>query len=100
MNFKKRRSINLSYNKQGLIYFTCINYGDQPEHIRRKIYELCEEVGGEYSKALFTLLTRSKSVLQISLEFYVSETKLYMLRKQFYEAWSRYMYEPERGKCS
>ena len=87
VTFKKKRSIDLSYNKQGLIYFTCLNYNEQLPVIREKINRLCDEVGGVYSKALFELMTRSKSVLQISMEYYISETKLYVLRKEFYEKW-------------
>jgi len=50
--FKKRRGIHIPYNKQGLIYFTCMNVADMPEDIQQKILNLCIEVGGADYKAL------------------------------------------------
>lgn len=86
--FKKRRGIHIPYNKQGLIYFTCMNIKDMPEEIQQKILNLCIEVSGEHYQALYEVLTNdSKSVLSVSLEYYISETQLYHYRKKFYEAW-------------
>lgn len=85
--FKKRRGIKLSYAKQGLIYFTCLNYRDLPEDMQRKILNLCIEVGGEYYGALFALMASGESVTKVSMEYYVGETLLYRLRRTFYETW-------------
>ena len=86
--FKKRRGIKLPYNKQGLIYFTCVNHRDMPEHIQDKIADLCDEVGGEYSEALYKVVTDSnRSVRSLAIEYHTSERTLYRCRKKFYEAW-------------
>lgn len=86
--FKKRRGIHIPYNKQGLIYFTCMNVREMPEDIQQKILILCVEVGKEDYKALYEVLTNdNKSVLSISLEYFLSEKRLYRLRKEFYEKW-------------
>lgn len=86
--FKKRRGIHIPYNKQGLIYFTCMNVREMPEDIQQKILNLCVEVGKEDYKALYEVLTNdNKSVLSISLEYFLSEKRLYRLRKEFYEKW-------------
>ena len=86
--FKKRRGIHIPYNKQGLIYFTCMNVKDMPEEIQRKILSLCIEIGKEDYQALYEVLTNdSKSILSISLEYYLNEKKLYRMRKEFYEKW-------------
>lgn len=86
--FKKRRGIHIPYNKQGLIYFTCMNVRSMPEDIQQKILNLCIEVGKEDYKALYEVLTNdNKSVLSISLEYFLSEKRLYRLRKEFYEKW-------------
>lgn len=86
--FKKRRGIHIPYNKQGLIYFTCMNIKDMPEDVQQKILNLCVEVGKEDYKALYEVLTNdNKSVLSVSLEYFLSEKKLYRLRKEFYEKW-------------
>ena len=86
--FKKRRGIHIPYNRQGLIYFVCVNVRDMPEDIQQKILNLCLEVGGEDYKALYEVVTNdSKSILSISLEYFISEKKLYRMRKEFYEKW-------------
>ena len=86
--FKKRRGIKIPYNKQGLIYFTCVNHKDMPEHIEEKIKSLCDEVGKEYSQVLFKVVTDStRSVRSLALEYHISERQLYHYRKKFYESW-------------
>lgn len=86
--FKKRRGIHIPYNQQGLIYFVCMNIRDMPEHIQHKILNLCIEIGQEDYRALYEVLTNdNKSILSISLEYFISEKKLYRLRKEFYEKW-------------
>lgn len=86
--FKKRRGINVSYNKQGLIYFICMNIEDMPEDVQKKIRDLCTLVGREHSDALYALLTDdSKNIHGVAMDFYISETQLYQMRKNFYERW-------------
>ena len=86
--FKKRRGIHIPYNKQGLIYFTCVNHKDMPAHIQNKIVRLCNEVGKEYSEVLYKVVTDSnKSIRALAMEYHISETQLYHYRKRFYEAW-------------
>lgn len=86
--FKKRRGIHIPYNKQGLIYFTCMNVKDMPEDIQRKILNLCIEVGGQHYRALYTMLTDdSKNIHGVAMDFHISETQLYLYRKNFYEKW-------------
>ncbi|MBQ8637136.1 MAG: hypothetical protein IJ423_05615 [Clostridia bacterium] len=86
--FRKRRGIHIPYNKQGLIYFTCVNVKDMPQEVQQKILNLCIEVGKEDYKALYEVVTNDKkSVLSISLEYFINEKRLYKLRKEFYEKW-------------
>ena len=86
--FKKRRGIKLHYNKQGLIYFICVNHKDMPEHIEKKIKRLCEEIGKEHSDVLYEMVTNSsKSIRSLALQYHISEMSLYRYRKKFYENW-------------
>lgn len=86
--FKKRRGIRLSYNRQGLIYFVCVNIKDMPEDIQERVLNLCIEVGGEHHKALYTLLTDDcRNVHGVAMQYHISETQLYLYRKKFYESW-------------
>lgn len=86
--FKKRRGIHIPYNKQGLIYFTCMNIGDMPEDVKEKILRLCIEVSGQHYQALYALLTDdTKSIHGVAMDFNICETQLYLYRKRFYENW-------------
>lgn len=86
--FKKRRGIKLPYNKQGLIYFTCMNVADMPEKTQERIKQLCVEIGKEHSEVLYQVMTNSnKSIRSLALEYHISETQLYHYRKKFYENW-------------
>lgn len=88
--FRKLRGLRLPYNVQGYIYFTCANYRQQSKEIKNKIRALCEQTGGQYSDALFDVLTKAGqySVERIAMEHYVSPETLYRLRRKFYEAWA------------
>lgn len=88
MTFKKRRGIHLPYNKQGLIYFTCVNAEDMPDEINNKIVRICNEVGKEYSDVLYRVMTDSnRSIRSLAMEYHISESQLYDYRRKFYEAW-------------
>ena len=86
--FRKRRGIKLPYNKQGLIYFTCMNIKSLPEAEQKRIADLCREVAGEHAEALYTLVTDdTKNIYAVAMQHYVSESLLYLYRKRFYERW-------------
>lgn len=88
--FRKFKGIKLPYNKQGLIYFTCMNAKDMPEDVQSKILNLCIEVGKENYKALYALLTdNSKNIHGVAMDYFVSESQLYRIRKKFYEQWGK-----------
>lgn len=87
MSFKKMRSVNLSYNKQGDIYFILHNYADQPEEVRQKIDALCGVVGKYHYRALFRALTTDEPLNRIAREFYISAPQLYRLKSKFYNVW-------------
>ena len=91
--FRKRKGIHIPYNKQGLIYFTCMNFKDMPQETKSLISELCDKIGKEDSRALYEVLTNDrKSVLSVSLEYHITEKKLYRMRKEFYEAWESFQF--------
>nr|DAE00019.1 MAG TPA: hypothetical protein [Siphoviridae sp. ctiMP24] len=90
MPFKKMRSVNLSYNKQGEIYFILHNYADQPDEVRQKIDSLCGTVGKYNHRALFRVLTTDEPINRIAREHYISARQLYYLKSSFYNAWHTY----------
>jgi hypothetical protein len=85
--FKKMRSINLPYQEQGEIYFTCLNYSSKPETVQRNIDSLCAACGGDYRDALFETVTTNQSIDAVALKHNLSPSMLYRLRKNFYETW-------------
>lgn len=87
MSFKKIRSVSLPEEKQGLIRYTCLTYRDQPEHVQRKIRRLCQTHGGQYGAAVWEVMCTKESIVSISMRHHVSESSLYRMRKDFFEAW-------------
>ena len=86
------RGVDVPPDKQGLLFFTCRNYINLSEDVRRRIDELCWKIskGDEsYRAALFDLLTTHESVTSISMRHCVGQTTIYRLRKEFYEEWYR-----------
>ena len=81
----------MSYAAQQVIFITCQRYAYQSQRIREKIRRLCAEAScGDPADfaALFAVLTEQRSVRRIAIEHYVSETKLYDMRRRFYMAWA------------
>lgn len=65
-----------------------MNVKDMPEDVQRKVLNLCIEVGGQHYRALYTMLTDdSKNIHGVAMDFHISETQLYLYRKNFYEKW-------------
>ena len=90
--FRRRKGIKMSYKKQGLIFFTLLNYDNLARDLKSRIDELCQEIGGEDSEALFEVLTTDsdiKTVEAIARDHYTSEKKLYGLRAEFYKRFER-----------
>lgn len=87
MGFKKLRGVDLPEEKQGLVRYICLNCDSQPKRIQDKIQRLCDDVGGAYGAALREVMCGKKSITAISREYFVSESTLYRMRKEFYEKW-------------
>lgn len=88
--FRKLRGVDVDVVRQGLIFFTCLDYKRQPKKIRDKIDRLCDKCGGGYSAALKDLVTTppwEMGVTCCAMRHHVSESTLYRIRKAFYEAW-------------
>lgn len=56
--YRYKRSIPLSYERQGQLYFWMLQYRDLPPHEQQIIREVCAAVGGdEYAPALLEFVT-------------------------------------------
>ncbi len=87
MAYKKLSGVKLPKKKQMLVRAICLNYRDRPKWEQKKIKRLCDECAGAYSAALFELMTTEKGAVQISLAHNISQSRLYDLRRDFYESW-------------
>ena len=85
--FKNSEFIPLPYDKQGLIYFTCHNYADQPQEVKRKIADLCKQCGGAHSQELFEFMTSNVTRQALCDRYHIDQTVLYRARKKLYKAW-------------
>ena len=66
-----------------------MNVKKMPVEVQNKILNLCIEVAGQDYKALYEVMTNdNKSILSISLEYFINEKRLYKMRKEFYEKWN------------
>ena len=83
--FRFKRSVPVSYDWQGLIYFYSRLYDHLPEKHREKIRNLCEEAGMEYSKALFVLVTTSLSMTAVCDRYYLSQSTLQRAVRRYYK---------------
>ena len=88
MRFRKYRGMQLTYEQQGMIFFTCRNYARLPREQQKKIIRLCQQAGRNNPYALFLLLTTNRSVQSLMAQFKLaSETTLYEARNTFYRLW-------------
>ena len=84
MPFRYRTSIPLSYEQQGYVYFSSLLYSRQPEGFRRKVDDLCRQVGGIYWRALLEFVTTKNSATDICRRHAVSRSVLYRLVGAYY----------------
>lgn len=85
--FRYRKSRDLKYNEQGLIYFVCRNFKRMPGKVKAEIRAGCIEVCGDYGEAVFQYITTDKSFLSISQRYYISEYTLAEYVRKFYRSW-------------
>lgn len=83
--FKKRRGIKIPYNRQGLVYFACMDVKNMSQEEVDKIKQICSDIAGENAEALYTLVTDdSLTVEGVANRFFMSTTNLYKFRMRFY----------------
>jgi len=87
--FRFKRAVNVSYNRQGYIYFLSRSYKRLRQRDRERIRKHCEKVAGknaENMEALFEFVTTDDTATAICLRHYIgSKTTLDRLVKIYYE---------------
>ena len=87
--FRYKRSIPVSYDRQGYIYFTSRLYQELPESAQRKILNLCLEAGGEYYRALLDFVTTDAGATAVCLQHHISPSVLERAVRRYYEMFPR-----------
>ena len=82
--FKLKKSIPLSYDRQGYVYFACRNYSQLPVQMRRQIDRLIETVGGVYADALRAFMIQGESASAVEARYHCSYAQVYRVVKEFY----------------
>ncbi len=85
MKYKQGKRFGLSEEEQSLIYWKCRCLCYLNEKERRELLLLMKEAGGENFEALKEYLCTPKTLTNVSLRHYISESALFEKTKRFYE---------------
>ncbi len=88
--FKYMRSVPLSYEQQGAIWFTCQTYRRQPEDVQARIRAICTRIGGGDGmkrRAILAYMTTRISWRECCDRHFISDATLDRLRRAFYVEW-------------
>ena len=86
--FKYRRGIRLSYERQGYIFFLCRRFSALAPEQRDAIRALCRSAGGQYERALLRYLTTSAGMQRVCSEEHIGTATLWRCVKRFYESFT------------
>ena len=88
--FRYKKSVPVSYERQGYIYFSSLLYREMPERAQRKILNLCMECGGgDYYRALFEFVTTDANATYICMKHNLSRSTLERIVRKYYEGFPR-----------
>lgn len=83
--FRQNKRLKVPYWQQGYIFFVSRKYDKLPAYQQEWIREHCQEVGGDYWKALFEYMTTDIRWTAVCLKHYISETTLRNIVRRYYE---------------
>lgn len=83
--FRFKKSVPVSYDRQGFIYFASRLYGELPQKTQKKIMNLCMECGGEYGQALFEFVTTDSGAENVCAQYHLSRSTLERAVRKYYE---------------
>lgn len=85
--FRFKPSINVTYDRQGAIYFTVRRYHGMPEQKKKRVNELMRAAAGENWEALRDYLTGDEKVKDVLKRYYIASfTTINGAVKKFMEA--------------
>lgn len=87
--FRFKRSVPVSYDRQGYIYFKSRLYEELPQAEQQAIVNLCLECGGEYYQALFQFVTTDAGATSVCVQHHLSRSTLERVVRRYYEHFPR-----------
>lgn len=87
--FRHRKSLSLSYNRQGYIYFISHNYSELTGEQQAAIRQLCREISETHHKALLEFMTTEATVEAVCRRHYIAPTTLCRLVLRYYRRFPR-----------
>lgn len=85
MGFRVKRSVPVSPEMQGYIYFSGQIFKRLPPEEQEKIKRLCEEHGGDNAEALFDFVTTTDGAERICQKYFIaSKETLYSAVRKYY----------------
>ena len=82
--YRFKRSVPVSYERQGYIFFKSRCYRELSAREQRRIRNLCLSVGGEYHQPLFEFVTTGEGATAICLRHHLSRSTLERAVRRYY----------------
>lgn len=89
--FRFKKSMDVSYARQGYIYFASRNYEQLSPSQQKKIADLCLKAGGEYHAALFEFVTTDVGATAVCMRHHLSQSTLERAVRRYYELFPRWL---------
>lgn len=83
--FRFKKSVPVSYERQGYIYFKSLCYAELPEKEQRRIANLCTAAAGEHYQALFQFVTSEVGAEAVCQRHHISRSTLERAVRRYYE---------------
>lgn len=87
--FRFKRSIPVSYDQQGFIYFTSKRYRELTPAERKRIRLLAAKTGGEHRDALLEYVTTDTDAATVCARHFLSESTLERAARRYYIAFAQ-----------
>ena len=90
--FRFKKSIPLSEERQGYVFFVSKLYKELPPAAQQKIVNLCMECGKGNYQALFEFVTTDAGATAVCMKHHIaSKTTIYRMVREYYLKFPKYL---------
>lgn len=83
--FRYKKSVPVSYERQGYVYFKSLCYKILPEREQQQIVNACVRAAGEHYQALFQFVTSEAGAEAVCQRHHISRSTLERAVRRYYE---------------